>query len=246
MRKTIGKLVFFAVLVCIGFGSAESTQIPLGTADDGALYLNSSKFNLAFAGPDVRRAEGRAEILPLSATVPFSEPPSEYMGKVVIMLREARPEPAKNLPGLPSAFALALAGFLCTSLMWQHKKWVAAVLAVFSIFSAGLGAVPRLLKAEAAAATLNRPTPARSGLRLRADARSRAARDAVRERAQLRSFKALRIAEPNVEQYAAVADISGGIDSSKRCFRLSIPRTPLPVVTILAFALFARPPPIAA
>ena len=242
--KTCRAYAFCALMViCAGSALPGSVQeppsallrLPLGSQD----IFHS---DYAIDTPIPQASEGPVEILPVARVALSLGPLSPYTEKVVIELSGVGAK-ARHLPGAPSAFALALFGFLCASLMWQHRKWVAAFLAIISICSASFHAVPRLLKTTKAAVTSSWLLPARD---MPTAPRPCVRANSPRGRARLHSPGGIKIGEPVVVEYAADDCLPGKIEPANRHLYLPLSRTPLPCFQITAYSLYARPPPLAA
>ena len=171
-----------------------------------------------------------------------------------------------TLPAVPSAFLLTLVGFLCITFVRDRRKWAALAVATVSLCQSGLVMLPRLV-AEAGHA---------GRVHLRVATKPREAEThhlSLSERTPEIGFVGLlrRLgAEPRFDQVSsgafsppaeskdgyraagsfvlAALPVDGGVaiqSTSRREFlprRKSIPSVKQPI----AFALFARPPPVSA
>ena len=136
MRKNINKLLIILLsLVTATAVSASPTMSDCNksfivravspTSDAPAPYIpETSQINQSF---NSRLAAIGAEIL---------KPPPEFT--------DFSPVGAKTLPPVPAAFFMVLTGFLCVSLVKDHRLWLAALAGLLWVGQAGIQAIPQL------------------------------------------------------------------------------------------------------
>jgi hypothetical protein len=140
-KQVVGRnSILFAATVSLLFITIEVCAVPSVKQYDGiSINPPATNNNAQFAS----QSSSAQNIQPADSA--FAEIGAELLKPPVGFNTSSSHTNIKPLPAIPAAFFMVLTGFLCVSLVKDHKFWLAALAGLLYLGTAGIDAVPQLL-----------------------------------------------------------------------------------------------------